>query len=250
MKTIIVDDRNSIREFIKGLLEKESDIIIAAEAENVKTAIEKINSLKPDLILLDVQMPDGTGFDVLEGVDYDDFRVVFITSYEEFAIKAFKYSALDYVIKPIEPDAFYDAISKARKYFSATDQQLKIKSLIQNLTSNKKSKKLVLNTQETVHIIDSEDIVRCESDGSYTTVFLKGNRKILISKKIKDFEEMLENLSFFRVHRSHLVNLHYVDRFEKKDGGFVVMKDDARVSLSQSKKDEFFELLQGLSHEG
>lgn len=249
MKTIIVDDRNSIREFIVQLLNEESDVNVIAEAENVAAAIEKINNLKPELILLDIQMPDGTGFDVLEGINYDNYKVVFITSYEEFAIKAFKYSALDYVIKPIEPEAFYEAIGKAKKYFSSTSQQLKIKSLIQNLSGNSKSKKLVLNTQETVHVVDSDDIVRCESDGSYTTVFTKDNKKILISKKIKDFEEMLENLSFFRVHRSHLINLNYVDRFEKKDGGYIVMKDNAQVSLSQNKKDEFFSLLQGLSEE-
>ncbi len=248
MKTIVVDDRNSIREFIKELLKKETDINIIDEAANVSEALAKINAQKPELILLDIQMPDGTGFDVLEGINYDNYRVIFITSYEEFAIKAFKYSALDYVVKPIEPDAFYDAIDKARKFYSASDQQVKIKNLIQNLTGDKKSKKLVLNTQETVHIVDSNDIIRCESDGSYTMVYVEGKKKILLSKKIKDLEDLLSDLSFFRVHRSHLINLHHVDRFEKKDGGYIVMKDQAMVSLSQSKKDEFFQLLQELGN--
>lgn len=247
MKTIIVDDRNSIREFIRELLKKEEEHInIIDEAANVSEAIEKINAAKPDLILLDIQMPDGTGFDVLEGINYDTFKVIFITSYEEFAIKAFKYSALDYVVKPIEPEAFYHAIEKAKKAVQVSDQQLKIKNLIQNLTGDRKSKKLVLNTQETVHIVDSDDIVRCASDGSYTEVFTTDGKKILLSKKIKEFEELLADLSFFRVHRSHLINLNHVDRFEKRDGGYIVMKDQAMVSLSQNKKDEFFHLLQEL----
>jgi two-component system LytT family response regulator len=246
MNTIIVDDRNSIREFINELLKKEPVINVIDEAANVKEAISKINDKKPDLILLDIQMPDGTGFDVLEGINYSTFKVIFITSYEEFAIKAFKYSALDYVVKPIEPEAFYEAIDKAKKAIQISDQQIKIKNLIQNLTGDKKSKKLVLNTQETVHIVDSEDIIRCESDGSYTQVFTNDNKKILLSKKIKDLEELLSDLSFFRVHRSHLINLNHVDRFEKRDGGYIVMKDQAMVSLSQNKKDEFFQLLQEL----
>lgn len=246
MNTIIVDDRNSIREFINELLKKEQAINVIDEAANVKDAISKINTQKPNLILLDIQMPDGTGFDVLEGINYDTFRVIFITSYEEFAIKAFKYSALDYVVKPIEPEAFYEAIEKAKKAIQVNDQQLKIKNLIQNITGDRKSKKLVLNTQETVHIVDSEDILRCESDGSYTLVFTNDGKKILLSKKIKDLEELLSELSFFRVHRSHLINLNHVDRFEKRDGGYIVMKDQAMVSLSQNKKDEFFELLQEL----
>ncbi|MDC0015463.1 response regulator, partial [Flavobacteriales bacterium] len=129
-----------------------------------------MNEKKPELILLDIQMPDGNGFEVLEGVNYSDYKVIFITSHEEFAIKAFKYSALDYVVKPIDPEVFYKSIEKAKNYYSSSDEQLKIKSLIENLTGNKKSKKIVLNTQETVHFVSSEDVTRCESDGSYTMV--------------------------------------------------------------------------------
>lgn len=246
MNTFIVDDRKSIREFITNLLANESGLTIIGEAENVTTAINQINNLKPSLILLDIQMPDGTGFDILEGLTYADYHVIFITSYEEFAIKAFKYSALDYVVKPIEPESFYAAILKAKKAHPTSNQQQNIESLIQNLSSGKKSKRLVLNTQETVHIVDSDDIIRCESDGSYTMVHIKNNKKILLSKKIKDLEDLLSDLSFFRVHRSHIVNLNYVDRFEKKDGGYIVMKDQAIVSLSQNKKEEFFLLLQAL----
>ncbi len=242
MKTIIVDDRNSIREFIIQLLENVEGIEIVGEAENVDKAISIINDKKPELILLDIQMPDGNGFEVLEGINYDDYKVIFITSHEEFAIKAFKYSALDYVVKPIDPEVFYHAIEKAKSHFSSSDQQVKIKSLIENLTGNKTTKKLVLNTQETVHVVSSEDVTRCESDGSYTNVYLK-DRKLMMSKKLKDFEELLSGLSFYRTHRSHLINLNFVDRYEKRDGGYIIMKDESSIPLSAAKKDEFFELL-------
>lgn len=242
MKTVIVDDRNSIREFITQLLANVEGMNIVGEAENVENAIKVINDKKPELILLDIQMPDGNGFEVLEGITYPDYKVIFITSHEEFAIKAFKYSALDYVVKPIDPEVFYKAIEKAKSHYSSSDDQLKIKSLIENLSGNKTSKKIVLNTQETVHVVSSEDITRCESDGSYTMVYLK-DRKLMMSKKLKDFEEMLTGLSFYRTHRSHLINLNFVDRYEKRDGGYIIMKDDSSIPLSSAKKDEFFELL-------
>ncbi len=242
MKTVIVDDRNSIREFITQLLDNVEGIDIVGEAENVENAIAIINEKKPELILLDIQMPDGNGFEVLEGVNYSDYKVIFITSHEEFAIKAFKYSALDYVVKPIDPEVFYKSIEKAKTHYSSSDEQLKIKSLIENLTGNKTSKKIVLNTQETVHVVSSEDVTRCESDGSYTMVHLK-DRKLMMSKKLKDFEELLSGLSFYRTHRSHLINLNFVDRYEKRDGGYIIMKDDSSIPLSAAKKDEFFELL-------
>lgn len=242
MKTVIVDDRNSIREFITQLLANVEGIEIVGEAENVEKAKAVINDKKPELILLDIQMPDGNGFEVLEGLNYSDYKVIFITSHEEFAIKAFKYSALDYVVKPIDPEVFYEAIEKAKSHFSSADQQIKIKNLIENLSGNKSSKKLVLNTQETVHVVNSEDITRCESDGSYTLVHFS-DRKLMMSKKLKDFEELLSGLSFYRSHRSHLINLTYVDRYEKRDGGYIIMKDDSSIPLSAAKKDEFFELL-------
>lgn len=242
MKTVIVDDRNSIREFITQLLSNRDDIEVVGEADNVENAISVINTKKPDLILLDIQLPDGNGFEILEGLTYTDYRVIFVTSHEEFALKAFKYSALDYVVKPIDPEVFYASIEKAKSHFSAGDQQLKIQSLIENLTSNKTTKKLVLNTQETVHVVNSEEITRCESDGSYTLVYFQ-ERKIMISRKLKDFEEMLSGLSFYRSHRSHLINLNFVDRYEKKDGGYIIMKDNTSVPLSAAKKEEFFELL-------
>ncbi len=242
MKTVIVDDRNSIREFITQLLGNVNGIEIVGEAENVKNAISLINETKPDLILLDIQLPDGNGFEILEGLTHREYRVIFVTSHEEFAIKAFKYSALDYVVKPIEPEVFYSAIEKAKTHFSADDQQLKIKNLIENLTSNKTSKKLVLNTQETVHVVNSNEISRCESDGSYTLVYFQ-DRKIMISRKLKEFDEMLSGLSFYRSHRSHLINLNYVDRYEKKDGGYIIMKDNTSIPLSSAKKEEFFALL-------
>jgi two-component system, LytTR family, response regulator len=242
MKTVIIDDRNSIREFITQLLENIESIEIVGEAENVEKAITLINTKKPDLILLDIQMPDGNGFEVLEKITHTGYKVIFITSHEEFAIRAFKYSALDYVVKPIDPEVFYNAIDKAKTHYSSSDEQLKIKSLIENLSGNKTNKKLVLNTQETVHVVSSKDITRCESDGSYTMVHLK-DRKLMMSKKLKDFEELLSGLSFYRTHRSHLINLNFVDRYEKRNGGYIIMKDDSSIPLSAVKKDEFFELL-------
>lgn len=242
MKTVIVDDRNSIREFISSLLSNVEGIEVVGEAENVANAIALINEKKPELILLDIQLPDGNGFEILEGISHTQYRVIFITSHEEFAIKAFQYSALDYVVKPIDPEVFYASIEKAKLHHNGNSQQLKIKSLIENLSGNKTSRKLVLNTQETIHVVNSEEISRCESDGSYTKVFFQ-NRKILISRKLKDFEEMLTGLSFYRTHRSHLINLEYVDRYEKKDGGFIIMKDNSAIPLSSVKKEEFFELL-------
>jgi two-component system LytT family response regulator len=193
-------------------------------------------------------MPDGTGFELLNSIENRDFEVIFITAFEEFALKAIKFSALDYVLKPIDSDELQIALKKAITAVDGRIDNKQVEALNYNVQNNVQNNKrrLVLKTHESVHVVDLEDIVRCEADRNYTFFFLVDKKKILVSKTLKDFEMLLPPTMFFRVQQSHLVNLNFVERFDKKDGGSVVMKDGAEVPLSPMKKEAFFKLLAGI----
>ncbi|MCD4771801.1 MAG: LytTR family DNA-binding domain-containing protein [Bacteroidales bacterium] len=246
MKIIIIDDEVRARKSIADLLKLSSlDIDIVAEADGVKTGIEAIKKYKPDLILLDIDMPDGTGFDLLKAMDYINFKIIFITAYEEFAVKAFEFSAIDYILKPADPKKLLEAISKAQQIVEQENINLKLNALFANLDNvNPDSKKLVLKTAEKIYLISTRDIIRCESDMGYTQFFLADGKNVLVSKNLKDYEVLLDGLGFFRIHQSHLINLKYIDYYDKTEGGSVKMKDKSMLPLSRRKKESFLKLIE------
>mgnify|MGYP005988456183 CR=1 FL=1 len=245
-KVVIIDDEKRTRDLISRMISSfDFDVECVGTGESVATGIEAIEKHSPDIVLLDIQMPDGTGFDVLRNLVGLNFKVIFITAHEEFAIKAIKFSALDYILKPVDPDELSMAIKKAVDHLNDTPKPSQLSALQENARDGKK-KRLVLKTQESVHVVELDQIIRCESNRNYTTFYLTEGNKIFVSRTLKEYELLLTGHNFMRVQQSHLINLDFVDRYDKVDGGAVVMKDGSQVPLSASKRDVFFKILENL----
>jgi two-component system, LytTR family, response regulator len=247
-KALIIDDEQRTRELIAKMIESfDMGIEAIPKGENVKSGLDAIRELQPDLVFLDIQMPDGTGFDLLKAIPEKNFEVIFITAHEEFAIKAIKFSALDYILKPVDPEELRSAVERALETMneSPRPEENQFDALQHNIQPNQK-RRLVLKTQESVHVVDLENIIRCEADRNYTSFYLSGGKKILVSRTLKDYETLLAGHNFLRVQQSHLINLNYVDRYDKGNGGAVVMKDGSEVPLSPAKREIFFQILENL----
>lgn len=245
-KIVIIDDENRTRELIARMIDSFGfDVQTIPEGENVQSGIAAIEKHNPDIVFLDIQMPDGTGFDVIRSIENKNFEVIFITAHEEFAIKAIKFSALDYLLKPVDTGELKAALEKALSTIDEKKESSQFEALQKNIQPTEK-RRLVLKTQESVHVVELDQIIRCEADRNYTSFFLKDNKKILVSKTLKEYETLLSAHNFLRVQQSHLVNIDYVDRYDKKNGGAVVMKDGSEVPLSPAKRDLFFKRLENL----
>ena len=247
MKAVIVDDDARIVNIISSLIETDfPDVTITATAVNVETGYQCVIDSKPDLLFLDINMPDGTGFDLLKKLEKIDFKIIFITAFGEYALQAIKFSALDYILKPIDIDELTKAIEKAREIFKVEEEQLKVRALLENFEEKKPLRRIVLHTSDSLHYVNIEEIVRCESDNNYTFFYLTENRKILVSKTLKEFTELLKDSGFLRVHQSHLINALFVDKFIKSDGGYLLMKDKSNVPVSMSNRQQILKALNSL----
>lgn len=249
---VIVDDEHQHSDYLKGLLEKHHPSYrILAICHSVDEAISSISSLQPDLIFLDVLMHPKTGFDVLENIDREHIGVIFTTSFESFALKALKLSAIDYLLKPFGAEDLAGALEKFEKNSAALKQNKNLDFLLEALNESKSNKvdKIALPVANGYKFVSLSDIVRMESVNSYTVVFVKMNggvEQVVTSKSIKECEELLDDVRFFIPHRSHLINLEFIKSYEKGDGGVIQMEDETLVDLSRRKKDEFFERLKKL----
>lgn len=242
-KVLIIDDEKPTRTFIRKMLESfDLNLSVYIDGENVASGIEAIEEIQPDIVLLDIQMPDGNGFDVLKNVKFKQFEVIFITAFQEFAVQAIKFSALDYILKPIDAEELQTAITNALQLVEHKKDGTQFAVLQNNIQPHHK-RKIVLKTQESIFVIEIDDIVHCEADKNYTFFYLTDGKKILVSKTLKDYDTMLTGFSFFRVHQSHLINLNYVERYDKHDGGSVILKDGSSIPLSPAKKEQFFKRL-------
>jgi two-component system, LytTR family, response regulator len=248
LRLVIIDDMQNARELIASLIKKHcKQIEVAGIADGVKSGIQAIKQHKPDIVLLDIQMHDGTGFDLLRKLHPINFQVIFITAYEEHALKAFRFSALDYILKPINSNELMAAIQKAEKIVTPAAASQNLDVLENNYSNdNKELKKIILKTIDSIYAVNIKDIVRCESEASYTRFFLNDGRKILISKPLKEYDELLSEFGFFRIHQSHLINLTYFEQFKKTDGGLAVMKDRSEIPVSSRKKDLFLQTIHKL----
>ena len=245
IRTIIIDDEENNRQMISDLLENYCPKVQKiAEADGVGSGVKAIQQYHPDLILLDIKMDDGDGFDLLEKLGSIDFKVIFITAYEEYAVKAFKFSAIDYLLKPVDPDDLVEAIEKAETQI-LKDLKYQLSTLTENLQSDKK-KTLVLRTSDKIHYLNTKNIIRCESDRNYTLFYLNNGQRIVVSNPVKDYEEILDNHGFFRIHKSHLVNLSFVESYIKGDGGYLLLKDKSKLPVSLRKKEILLEKLANL----
>jgi two-component system LytT family response regulator len=241
LRTVIIDDESKGRKALRNLLTKYcSNVTILAEGENVKDGLEKIRDYQPNLIFLDIQMPDGTGFDLLEQVKSTDFQVIFVTAFDQYAVRAFKCSAIDYILKPIDPDQLIEAVKKVENNNRFDELEKKLEVLA---TNRKNVEKLAVPTSNGVRLVKIQNIVRCESESNYTTFFMESGEKIVVTKTLKEYDEILNEMRFYRVHQSHLVNLEFVDSYVNRDGGYVIMEDGSQVEISRRKKEKFLEIL-------
>jgi len=248
ISVVVIDDEKRMANSIARMIEENSSgFAIAGVAHSVKTGIELINKHKPDLITLDINLPDGSGFDILKQVEERDFKIIFITAYEAHALKAIKFSALDYFLKPIDELEFADALRKVKTAHKAEKNRLVLDALLTGLNGKpKEQKKIVLKTVDDIHLVKIEDIIRCESDGSYTTFYLTNKKTLLVSKNLKEYEDLLVDYGFFRVHHSHLINLNFIERFHKADGGLVHMTDQSEIPVSVRRKEKLLKLFSQL----
>lgn len=244
MKAVIVDDEAAVRNAIRSLLaENFPDINILATAGNIQEGYDAIINSKPDLLFLDIELPDGTGFDLLKKFNQITFKIIFVTGHHEYALDAIKVSALDYVLKPIDTDELCRAVEKAREVMNQQEQRLKLQALSENLQGKKVLKRIILHTSDHLQIVSVSDIVRAEADSNYTMFTLSAGKHILVSRTIKEFETLLSGSGLIRVHQSHLVNLYYIDRFIKKDGGYLILKDGTKIPVSPILKKQVLRAL-------
>ncbi len=242
MKAVIIEDEESGRETLKNYLAQYCpDVQLLGMADSVITGVELINKTSPDIVFLDVEMPYGNGFDLLEKFENITFEVVFVTAFSHYAIKALNLCASYYILKPVDIDELILAVNKIKeKKVKTTAEPSHTKVLIENLKSiNKQSKKVILPVMEGFEIIHVSDIVRCEANDNFTSFHLTNGKKMLICRTLKFYEECLSDFDFVRIHKSHLINLQYVTKYNKGKGGFVTMSDGSQVDVSPNKREEF-----------
>ncbi|MFN8284503.1 MAG: LytTR family DNA-binding domain-containing protein [Chitinophagales bacterium] len=245
IKAIIIDDIEQARITLKKDLETYTpEVVVIGEANGVLEGAKLLKKIKPDVLFLDIQMQDGSGFDLLDILSDIHFNIIFITASDAYAIKAFQYAAINYLVKPVDPDKLIASIEqlKTRRF----NEFEKYKLLNDSLKSNSKNQtKLALNTQEKIHIVNIADIIRCESDGNYTEFYFTHHKKILVTKTMKDFEEILTQHGFYRVHQSHLINTKFIKEFIKTDD-VLLMEDDTQIPVSSRRRADVIKMLEQL----
>jgi two-component system LytT family response regulator len=248
IKAIIIDDDANLRIGLKTMLARYApQIQVVAEADSVESGVFVIQNNPSDVLFLDIQMGDGTGFDILETLKRKNKiinqQIVFITAFEQYAIKAFRFSALDYLLKPVDPEELTQVTNKIYESVKNQTKTDHVDVLLDSIRNkNEDLHRIVLNNSEGMHILEIEDIIRCESEDNYTKFYLKSAKPLMISKTLKEYEELLSDEGFLRIHQSHLINLKYVDTFNKSDSK-VKMSDSSFVPVSQRKKEKFLEVL-------
>lgn len=238
INAIIIDDEMHCRKAL-GMLLKEycPHVQVTDQCSDAESGLTAIQRLKPDLVFLDIEMPNMNGFEMLEKIPQINFEIIFTTSYDQYAIKAIRFSALDYLLKPVEKDELQRAVEKvSHRLRYPIPQQLEI--LLQKLHQPVSPiQKIALPTMEGLQMIAVNSIISCESDSNYTIFFLKNKQKLIVSRPLKEIEEMLEEYSFLRVHNSYLVSLNEIDKYVKGEGGYLVMTDGSAIDVSRSKKE-------------
>jgi len=246
MRAILVDDEHSNLENLRSLLEKHCpEVTITYSAKNVAEAVDAIGKFSPDLVFLDIQMGEQTGFDVLKLLPTRNFEVIFVTAYDQYGIQAVKFAALDYLLKPIDIEELMNAVSKAEHKRSTQIQTSQLDFLMQQLKKPETVvSKIALQMQSEIRYVNLSDIIRCEADNTYTHFFLSGNEKILVSKSLKEYADLLRPNGFLRTHQSHLVNPKYVKSWLKEDGGVLLLISGNKIPISKPNRETVKKALQ------
>ena len=246
IRAVLVDDELHCRETLSNMIGNHFNdkVDLLAQCATVEEGVTAIKKLKPQLIFLDVEIGNSTGFKLLEQLDEFNFEVIFTTAHNHYAMQAIKFSALDFLLKPFGVDDMREALGRLEHKINTHDANEQFRILFENLKKmNNPSKKLALPTLNGINFVPVQDIIRCESDVNYTTFYLTNKNKIVVAKTLKEFEEMLDGYNFFRVHNSHLINLSHIKNYVKGEGGIVTMMDDSSVDVSRRRKEEFLKRL-------
>ncbi len=251
IQALLVDDEQNSRDTLKGKLELFCpEVEVVAEANSVASAQEALQSHKPGLLFLDIELAGESGFDLLQSLNESGSEipaVVFITAHDEFAIQAIKFSALDYLLKPIDPEELVKAVRKAEEEQGLPSKATSFNVLVENIRKAADSpKKVVVPTSDGMHVIKISEIIRLESSSNYTTFHLHNQKPLLASKTLKEFDGMLHGYSFNRIHKSHLVNMNFVKRYVQTDGGYLILEDGSQIPVANRKKEQLLSILKNL----
>ena len=246
LKVAIIDDEEHVREALTNMLKLYLNSLEWVESfSTVDSAVNFIKHHKIDVLLLDINVGKENGFSIFKHFPTPDFKVIFVTAYQQYAIEAFRFSAIDYLLKPVDPDKLVEAVGRANDLIDKEKMFLKIDSLLHNLNIQQKTKKkMVLKTSDSIHVVNPEEIMYCEADGSYTRFHLADGSRIMVTKTLGAYEEVLETGNFLRIHQTYLLNLDYLKRFDKAEGGRVILKDGTSLPVASRKKEQ---LLQWIS---
>ena len=248
IRALIVEDEFMVRETLTGMLARHfgDSVEVIGECGSVPKAKELILELKPDLVFLDIELSFGTGFDLLESLQPVGFQVIFITAYSQYAIKAIKFAAVDYLLKPLDPDELKQALARVKMREHEPEPAAGVKHLVTNQAEpNVQLHKFSLSTTRGIRLLVCQEVLRCEADASYTHFYLVDGSKETVSKTLKTFADRFSDHGFYRVHHSHLINLSHIRQFLRQEGGFVEMTDGSLVPISRRKKAEFLKILSG-----
>lgn len=246
IKTIIIDDEQHCTDRLIRLLNelKEFEVEIAGFASTVEEGLQLIKNNQPDLVFLDVNLGNGSGFDLLKKSGKINYSIIFCTAYDQYAVQAFRFSALDYLLKPVSKELLGEALLKMNKQKEENIIERKLELLFQNNHST--HKRIAIPDVKGIVFVPLNDIIRCQGNVNYTQIFLRNGEQFLASKTIKEFEELLKEYNFFRLHNSHLVNLDTIKRYKKGSGGSVLLEDGTELDVSVRRKDEFLRKMKNL----
>jgi len=245
IKTVIIEDEINARKALENLLAfYNPEIDVVGSAESVNDGVDLIETLSPKLLLMDIEIIGGTGFDILKRIKKRNIKIIFITAFDQYALQAIKLSAIDYLLKPVKPNELRKAITKVHNELEDEEYlKLQFETTLENFNNKNQNQKIILNTNQSVFVIEIKKLVRCQSLENYTSVFVEDKKAIIISKTLKEFEAMLTPYGFFRIHQSHLINMHFIESFEKKGKSYVRLSTGDTVPVSSRKKDEFLKAL-------
>ncbi len=237
IKSIIVDDEKHGRENLAGILKQYcSEVLVLCEADSVENAISLIQTHKPDLVFLDIEMPKANGFQLLEHFKDFSFEVIFVTAYDSYAIKAIRFSAADYILKPINYNDLIVAVNKVARRIQLKEENERVKQLYRNI-HQPQNPRIGLPTADRIEFVEVEKIIRCQGEGNYTHIYFEGKKHLFVAKTLVEFEDLLQEYSFIRVHKSHLVNLKHVVAYVKTDGGMLQLSNNDQVAVSRRRKE-------------
>lgn len=245
LRSVIIEDEAHNLDLLTSLLSRYCpEVQILGDSGHVHKAVETIQRIKPDLVFMDIQLEDGTAFDVLQLLQEITFKLIFVTAFEHFAVKAFRFSALDFLVKPLDINELVDAVRKAMtESVRGYSQQILNAS---HCYATQSFNKITLRDHESIHLIEVDNILYCKADSNYTTFFFTNGKPIMVSKTIKEYEQVFHDSGFLRIHRSYLVNLKHLQKYFKADGGTVLMSDGSHIPVGKSRHDELADFLRSI----